>query len=188
MQYILNEWEAVAKCTGGALVPRKCWSWILKFDWKNDFWSYADTTTSSSSILTIKDPYGVTTKLSKLKANKAKEMLGVFLAPDGNNEAQINKLKQRMSKLAEYIRAGHVSRHEAWISLTMVAFKSLEYCTPSMTVSKKDYDEILKPLLKQYLPKIGINRNIRRDLLFAPLSVQGFNLTHPYVCAYMSTY
>ena len=86
-----------------------------------------------------------------------------------------------MRKYAEYIRVGHVNRHEAWTSLSMITLKSLEYMLPAMTLSEEECNEIMKLVLKQFLPKTGINRNIKRDLLCSPNNIQGFNLQNPYV-------
>ena len=181
MQQIIDEWEAIAKCTGGALVPKKCWSWIISFEWKNDFWSYSNTAGDNSPSMTIKDPDDVIRPLDKLNPDEAREMLGVFLSPNGNNQAQKEKLLRKMTLLSEFIRTGHVSRHEAWASLNLMAMKSLEYSLPAMTLSEKDYTDIMRPVLKQFLPKIGLNRNFKRDLLYAPAQSQGINLSNPYI-------
>ena len=179
MQRTVNEWEAVSKTTGGALVPEKCWSWIVGFEWKNDSWTYSDT--SSKHSITVKDENGNVHPMTMLGASEAKEMLGVSLAPDGNATTQIKTVKDKMKKYAEFIRTGHLSRHEAWINLTMVALKSLEYMIPAMTLTQDQYTSIMSPLLKQFLPKIGLNRNLPRDLLYAPREVQGIDLKNPFI-------
>ena len=165
MQKIVNEWEAVSKVTGGALVPSKCWSWIIAFEWEGDKWRYRDTS-NPDFPMTIKNEKGESETIQSLPANEAKEMLGVLLAPDGNQEAQFQKSKGKMEKFAEYVRTGHVTRREAWLSLNMMAMKSFEYAIPAMTWTEKQYQEIMKPVLKHFLPKAGINRNISRDLLY----------------------
>ena len=103
------------------------------------------------------------------------------MAPDGNHEEQLSIIKEKMRQYAEYIRVGHVNRYEAWTSLTMITLKSLEYMLPALTLSEAECTEIMKPVLRQFLPKTGINRNIKRDLLFAPNTVQGLNLKNPYI-------
>ena len=177
MQSTIAEWEAVSKVTGGALVPSKCWSWIIGFQWNQDKWEYESKT---QEAIKIRDETGVLHSIQMLNANEAREMLGVSLAPDGNSKTQIQTLKEKMTALAENIRTGHVSRHEAWVNFTMIAMKSLEYMIPALTLSKDQYDEIMSPVLKQFLPKIGLNRNIPRDLLYAPSIVQGFDIKSPY--------
>ena len=91
--------------------------------------------------------------LQQYEVYNAMNTLGVYLAPDGNNATQKKVLLEKMERLAEYICTGHVSRHEAWVSLSLVTMKSLEYCLPAMTLSEKDYTDIMKPVLKQFLPK-----------------------------------
>ena len=71
--------------------------------------------------------------LTLLSPDKAKEMLGVNLAPDGNHEEQLSIIKEKMRQYAECIRVGHVNRYEAWTSLNMITLKSLEYMLPALT-------------------------------------------------------
>ena len=177
MQTVVNEWEAVSKTTGGALVPSKCWSWIMSFKWNKDRSEY-DT---QEGTMTVKDAKDNTLPMEILPPHQAKEMLGVRLAPDGNHKEQFNSLKKKMKQLSEFIRVGHVNRYEAWTSLTMMSLKSLEYSIPAMTFSKEEYRQIMTPVLKYFLPQAGINRNIARDILYAPLTTQGFNLKDPYL-------
>lgn len=86
-----------------------------------------------------------------------------------------------MKTYTEYIHLGHVNRYKAWVSLSLVTLKSWEYSTPAMTLMQQQYKEIMKPMLQQFLPKSGINRNIKRDLLYAPAESQGLNLHDPYI-------
>ena len=92
--------------------------------------------------------------LEYLEANQAMEMLGVSLAPDGNNTAQIKKMKEKALKMGESIRSGYVTKAEAWISLNTMALKSLEYPLPALTLSETECTSIMWPVLKQFLPKI----------------------------------
>ena len=154
---------------------------MISFDWDKDKWSYADNSTKKNIKMTVKNDKEQREELTLLPPHKAKEMLGVNLAPDGNHKEQLDIVKEKMRKYAEYIRVGHVNRHEAWTSLSMMALKSLEYILPAMTLSETECNDIMKPVLKQFLPKIGINRNIKRDLLFAPSKLQGLNLKNPFL-------
>ena len=61
--------------------------------------------------------------------------------------------------------------HEAWIGLNNVAMKSLEYCLPATTLTKSECDKEMWQLLKTFLPKVGVNRFIQRDVLYVPHSV-----------------
>ena len=180
MQKVIDEWESVSKTTGGALVPKKCWCWIISFKWDKDKWEY-ENNSSAPFNMTVKNAENNREQVTLLPPHKAKEMLGVNLSPDGNNSDQLEVIKEKMRVYSEYIRVGHVNRYEAWTSLTKIAMKSFEYCLPAMTLTEEECKEVMKPVLKQFLPKAGINRNVKRDLLYAPSCVQGFNLQDPFI-------
>ena len=179
MQNIVNEWEAVSKVTGGVLAPKKCWAWIIGFNWTRGSWSYKPLNNSVS--MTVKDEDDVNQQMTLLEASEAKEMLGVNLAPDGNHHTQFEISKQKMKRFAELICTGHVNKHEALVNLNMMCLKSFEYILPYMTFSEEEHCKIMVPVLKQFLPKLGINRNFPRAMLYAPISFQGINLHNPYL-------
>ena len=86
-----------------------------------------------------------------------------------------------MRKLGEYVRTGHVNRREACISLNLIAMKSLEYSLPVITFSEQECNELMWPLLKHFLPKAGINRYVKREVLYAAHNAQGLNVQNPYL-------
>ena len=101
------------------------------------------STSNEGHCITVKDAAGKTQKMVTLESNVAKEMLGVQLAPDGNQAAQMEAIMKKMNEFSEYIRTGHVNRHEVWVSLNMVAMKSLEYILPAMSLSEIYYTKII---------------------------------------------
>ena len=109
--------------------------------------------------LTCKDKNGRSQHLTYISPDKAKEMLGVFLAPDGNNHQQVKTMIEKTKYFGELVRTGHLDRNETWKSLTAVAIKSLEYPLPALTLSEDECTKIMWPLLQAYLPKAGINRH-----------------------------
>ena len=62
------------------------------------------------------------------------------------------------------------------MALTAITMKSIEYILPTMNLSEEEYRSIMSPVLRQFLPKMGINRNIKRDILYTLASIQGFNI------------
>ena len=59
--------------------------------------------------------------------------------------------------------------------------KSLEYALPAMTYTEDECNELTWPLLKQLLPKAGINRNMNREIVYATYNSQGLNVKNPYI-------
>ena len=71
MQTVVDDWEAVSKTTGGALVPSKCWAWVIEFDWTADKWKYLDTSKVTNLGMTIKNELGETESMKMLSPSDA---------------------------------------------------------------------------------------------------------------------
>ena len=176
MQDVADGWEGVAKSTGGTLSPDKCWYYLIHFDWDNGKWSYGDDSKLEGQHISIKNVNDQKKTIKYLDSSKAEKMLGVYLAPDGNNKEQVEHFKLKTQSLADKIRSGHLDRFEAWTALNTVAFKSIEYALPALTLSEKECISVIWPLLKVFLPRCGISRTIKRDVLYGPIELQGFGL------------
>ena len=99
-------------------------------------------------------------------------MLGVELAPDGNNDLQFQTLLQKRKNTAELVCTGSLLLHtKALVALTSMALKSIEeYSLPASTFTEQQLTSIMNPLsLQTYLPLSG------------PISLQGFGLHSPYI-------
>ena len=105
MQEVVDCWEGVAKATGGALAPNdpgKNWFYLIHFDWDDGKWTYGNMNSILNDNLSAKNVENQRRSLQYVDPSKAQEMLGVFLAPDGNNNKQIAEFKKKTSRIAEY--------------------------------------------------------------------------------------
>ena len=118
--------------------------------------------------LQVKDCNGVVKVLQRLSVNEAKRTLGVRIAPDGNNRAEIEFFMARVRDGADRIRTGHFPRHLVWESMTTTIMKSIQSPLAATTLVEKECDAIMRPLLQAALPASGIVRTIPRALVFGP--------------------
>ena len=181
MQSAINCWEKAAKTTGGAIATDKSWYYLIHFSWEHGIWKYSNLDGLINDSLSCKDKSGNIHQLQYIPSNQAVEMLGVFLAPDGNNEKQVSEMIKKTSKLGELIRTGHLDHSEAWTALSTVAMKSLEYALPALTLTEEECSKIMWPLLRGYLPKMGVNRKFPRDVLYGNPGIQGMGLKNPFL-------
>ena len=182
MQQIVDAWEKTAKITGGAIAPVKCWWYLINFEWDdNGNWKYGSNVQDCETVLTACDADNNRQSIQKLHVSEAQEMLGVYIAPDGNNDVQYEHLIARTKQLGDKMRTTYCYNHEAWIGLTTIAMKSIEYCLPATTLSKVQCDNIMWQLIKEFLPRAGINRYIKRDILYANHTIQGLGLKSLYL-------
>ena len=108
-------------------------------------------------------------------------MVGVRLAPDGNNEEERLYLISVILNWIDKAKSHRLPRHLVWLSLTTGVMKKLCYPLPATTFTQAECYEIMSPLISAALPYIGVNRFFPRVMVHAPLAMQGLALPDIYV-------
>ena len=158
---------------------------MLDFVFEKDRWR-CKTIDESPGSLTIRNVEGNARVVrERLETSVARETLGVFLAPDFNQETQFQELLKKAKSYAESMRTCHLTRDEAWYSFESTIMKTLEYPMVTSSLSRKQWDKIMSPILCAVLPKSGIVRTMPRSLVFSPFEYLGFGLKHPFLKQHM---
>jgi hypothetical protein len=166
MQEALSAWEGGLKATRGAIVPEKSHWYLIDFVWdKGGNWRYT-TINETEANIQIRDCTGTVKLLERLEVNDARRTLGVRLAPDGNNAAEFEFLRERVSDWADRIRTGHLPRRLVWELWQTTIAKSIPYPLPATTLSESQCRSIMAPLLAQGLSGIGAARSMKRDVVY----------------------
>jgi hypothetical protein len=111
--------------------------------------------------ITICDTLGTErVEFEKLEVEEAREMVGAFIAMDGNQNARTQALWEKAIKWADQVHAGRSSHAEAWFSLQLCMMKSLEYPLMASSLSKEQCNKIVKLIRAAVLPVLGINRHL----------------------------
>ena len=105
-------------------------------------------------------------------------MLGVYLAPDGNLDAQIEKMSKSVMNWVDGLRTGRLSKDDAWLAVQSTILRTLYYPLPALCLSKAQCEAILAPLLMFCLPSLGMCRYFPRKLVFATFDYMGLNFLH----------
>ena len=178
MQKMVDTWEGVAKTTGGAIEtsPDKSWWYLVDFQWNNGSFSYVDHSLDPKMILTARNKTGSRDALTYVPPHIATEMLGVYIAPTGDESRQISKMITESKKLARKFAPAPLRQSTAWIALTCIANSKLRYPLPATTLSEKTCKSIIWPLLEILLPKCNLTRRFPQKLLYGPGSCLGLDL------------
>ena len=67
---------------------------------------------------------------------------------DGNQKAEVIKLRAKAEAFAYQVRTGFVSKAEAWQALRSTIMKTLEYPMEAISLTKSQWDYIMAPILK----------------------------------------
>jgi hypothetical protein len=168
MQEGLHLWEGLLKATGGAFVPDKSYWYLIDFKWKEGVWKYA-TTEETQFNLMMRDKDEIRHVLERLPVNEARRSLGYRSAPDGNRKAQVEYMRKVAVEWSDKLRAGHLTKYEAWTALTTRVMKTLLYAAPALTITNGEANYIMAPILMRGLNALGIQRNLPRAVVYAPL-------------------
>jgi hypothetical protein len=180
MQESINRWEGGLKATGGAIVPGKSFVYPIIFDFDDKGqWHYRKVDDIDYQF-TVPDHNDVIQPLEQLEVHDGRCTLGVHLAPDGNNKAAISHLRRKAEEWRDYIKTGHLNKKDAWLATESTIMKSLLYPLPALTLTEKECNYILAPVLEAGLQSSAICKNYPRAVTYGPKEEGGLNLPSLY--------
>jgi hypothetical protein len=104
-----------------------------------------------------------------------------MFTPSGDTTDETTYLIEKGNKWSDRVRSSNLSRDEVWYSLNHVIMKTIEYPLLSKTMTKKELDQVVAPILQIGLPRSGICRTISRELVYSSTKYQGLGLIHPFI-------
>jgi hypothetical protein len=162
------------KATGGQVRLDKCEYCKIAFEWKNDKWRYVKKHPTDRQLYIQESPTKRNT-IYQFDPYEAAETLGIWLAPDGNNQRAIKEMTITSKTWADRVcLVGYLSPNEPWLSYSSVVSKTLEYPPiGATTLSKAQCDTIERPIVKQLLASSNMLRTFPQAVLNGPRHING---------------
>lgn len=179
LQKAVDIWEGALRATGGAIVPAKSFWYLVDFERNAEGVAKYKKKAVLPGDLTVLDTNGERVTLERLECSEGRRTLGVRAAPDGNQQAEFEYLRDVFAKWADRARTSGFDRTTLWMNLTMTILKKLEYPLPATCFTRQQCQDIMKPL-RHCLPKIGFNHNLPTALVFGPPKALGLGLPELY--------
>ena len=88
------------EANGAAIAPEKCWWYLVDFQWTGGKWTCRDA--GENAEIRVRDKNNQTWRLKYLPFDRAKEMVGGHLAPDGNQTEQVKALTKKVTKSRQH--------------------------------------------------------------------------------------
>ena len=180
LQQSINFWEATLRASGGALAPAKCHWYLIDYRWQGNQWFIVPPSDSQATI-TVRSPSGRRVTIDRVDPSEARKTLGVWTAPTGSMDAELEYLKTKVQSWVEKIRVRHLPHHLVWLSLRTGILKTLEYPLASTTFTPLQCRELCAPLWKVGLSRSHIVRSMPRDVVYGPPDAGGFALPNLYI-------
>ena len=178
-QRALSKWESLIHSTGGSLAPSKCWWYLVDHTWHKGKWHAEDPILDFD--LTATDKNGIVQPIRRLNISEAQEMLGVYMAPDGNTAPQVKALKDKARLWAAQIEQGFLPSQDVWTAMTCGIIKALQYPLPALLLSRDECRSILTPVIEAGLPRCGLTRKLPLAIRNGPVAFGGLGLPDLYL-------
>ena len=146
---------------------------------KNGTWRYARVDEMPAHIL-IHDENRTQQRIEICETSDGRKTLGSFLAPDGNNNAQLTYMNNATDEWTRRIQRSFISRFSANISVRTTIKKTLVYPISAITISEKECNKLMTKIKNAALPKMGINQKVGLKYLYGPSRYQGIAFPNLY--------
>ena len=103
--------------TGGALMPEKCFWYLIWYVWEDSEWDYGDKPIEEH--LSVPLPDGDSAGIQQVSVHVAMETLGMFTYPTGNCDAQLDKMRNRVKTWTQKIQNSYLSQRSVWMSFSL---------------------------------------------------------------------
>jgi hypothetical protein len=186
MQVVIQFFLDLLQVTGGDHAPEKCVWYLIAHRWKNGLPSLLSKHASYRVIEITSNTTGQTTGIKRKAATQGHSTLGFRLTGDGTLSAHKNIMKYNEKEYIKAIISSTLNRGEGLLAYNSYYMASLSYCTAAASLNLKECEELQRPVVNTILPKMGVNRNTSRSMVFGTskygrlgldhlAAVQGFN-------------
>ena len=101
-QAAVDCWEGLLRATGGALdTTHKTFWYMIDFKWHNNRWEYKSADEAPGSITMREADKDTRVELSRKEPHEAALTLGIYAAPNGQQDDQMEYLKDKGIEFAE---------------------------------------------------------------------------------------
>jgi hypothetical protein len=109
---------------------------------------------------------GQSSGIKRKSVNQGHRTLGFHLTGDGTSSAHKKIMNIKAKGYSEAITSGSLQRGEIAIAYNSYYMASIYYGTAETSLTYKECEEIQRPVVNAILPKMGINRNTARTVVF----------------------
>jgi len=131
--------------------------------------------------LLVKDENQQTIIIPRLDPSKAQRMLGVRLAPDGNDKEEVKHLQEVTSTWKTQIAQAKATKATVEFSFWQVLMPKLTYALIATDLMEQQCNKIMKPALNQVLLAMGVNRHFPQAVAHGLLGQQGLALPNLFI-------
>ena len=176
----LWEWHKLLQLTGCDLSLGKCqvtiMKWVQEGEWGELNLVKKNKHPGTVQISSILDKETKVT-LGRLDPTEAERVLGIRLPLSGGMEHEHKFRKKQLDDFGTKLYNAPLTHYEAYSAFRSCYLTIASYPYTVTTFTTKELQQIQQRPLQKILPKLGINRNTPRAVIFGPRDLSGRQLT-----------
>ena len=176
-------WERLLFCSGGALELTKCSYYVRYWMWQDGLPRMLSQQ-EIDRVAQVKPVSGNALEsqlIAHCDVSKATKTLGVWLAPDGNEKAQISHLRSKATQVSSLLISSRLTKLEAQLAYIACWLPAITYALGTTTLTASALTSIQAPATQSFLQKMGLNKNHPRAAAFGPLMMGGLAMKDLYI-------
>jgi hypothetical protein len=178
MHMIIQFFLDLLQVTGGVLAPEKC-VWFLIYHRRKDGKARQFNMKESHRGIAITSwSTGTVSGAEKKSPEEGHITLSFQISGDGKCTAKKKDMKENAILFGEAIMSSTMWIEESAMAYNAFYMPRLGYGTPATTLTKKDCEEIQRPVVNAILQKMGIARSAPISVVFGKAQFGGLVLTH----------
>ncbi len=176
LQLLAQSWERALFTTGGAINFQKSFWFLFHWHWQNGVARLISPPNNLKLKLTEGNNLTSPVIVPQKSVHETYRTLGVHLSPSGSTEEAVKVLHNKAKDYQQRIITSNLPREAALLSYNVYLIPKLGYSLPAMSLSEDTCYSIQAPTLNAVLPKLHLNRNMARSIVFGPIKYGGLSI------------
>jgi hypothetical protein len=173
-------WDNLLHATGHFMELGKCACYLSMWDFQEDGYAFTIPPEELGIEIKVQDINGVIQTIQQLPADASQKLLGVMKNPIGNQQDEVQRLKQKSDQLAIKMNSQFLSHSDATLAYEAFYIPAMRYSLAITSINQIDFEKIQSLATPAFLAAMGFNRNMPRSVVFAPKVYQGLGMKHLY--------
>jgi hypothetical protein len=173
-------WNDLLYATGHFMERAKCSCYLSVWDFQEDGYAFTIPPTELQKEIMVKDIHGHMQKIPQLASDKSQKLLGVMKNPIGNQQDEIERLREKSNNMAIRINTGVMSTVQAKMAYDSFYLPAIRYSLSITSINQIDFESIQSSASLAILAALGYNRHMPREVVYGTSKYQGLGLQHLY--------
>jgi ribonuclease HI len=176
-----QSWANLLSGSGGALEPSKCFTYIVRHDWKSGRPSLRKPEDIATRVV-LQDSITLQQyTLACVDPHIGTRSLGIRMAPSGTFETEYLHRFSQAKAMAHNMISAKFSHAAADLAFRSIITPAIEYPLGMVHFTSKQCHQIQSQILRATLPKMGYSRTLPRAIVFGPAELGGIGLHEHYI-------